>query len=250
MICGKCGHNNRKGTKFCTSCGSRLPKRQNRDGSATGQSQVKVALVAGSVLLAAIVWGLKPGAADRQSSSPLPAPKKVYASSVIEVASKFLCACGTCDVPELAECTCPTAIDEKDTIERELRAGKSQNQVVALMNDRFGRIKPQFASLTPLPGSDSETGAVKTTDRKPGGSPEEATQDALATNLDQLAIEQHFICACGECGDHVLAECSCDHPRGAKEMKAFITYKISQKRFTIEDIVKAVAYEYGHRRPE
>lgn len=250
MVCTKCGHENKKGLKFCTACGVRLPKsRRNSKDGAAGQSQTKVALLAGSILLIALVWGLKPEEGGSKIS-PTELPKKLYSSAVLEVATKFLCACGTCDVPELVECTCPTAIDEKDAINRELATGKSQNEVVAILNKRFGGIKPQFASMVSFPSPGQTTSTPNSGQTEPSSTREAvklpAGTPSYATAMDQKSIEQHFICACGECQDHVLSECTCDHPRGAKEMKAFIAYKISQKRFAIEDIVKSVAYEYGH----
>lgn len=63
------------------------------------------------------------------------------------MAAKFLCSCGSCDVLELAECTCPTALVEKRLIEQELGQGIPEREVLKQVNQRYGRIKSQYASL-------------------------------------------------------------------------------------------------------
>jgi hypothetical protein len=200
------------------------------------------------------VYVSRPKPSIRQGGAA-PSPR-AYSAAVLDVASRFLCGCGSCDVPELADCVCPTAIQEKDLIEEELRNGRPTGDILKLVDGRYGELKPQFASLmggasgqAPSASAEAPTGIASAPPAS--GVPQAARGTAgpqLATKTDASRIASQFICACGSCQDHVLSECTCEHPRGAKEMKAFIGYKISQKQYSVAAVVDAVAYEYGHLR--
>ena len=60
---------------------------------------------------------------------------------VQQVAANFKCACGGCDELPLAECTCDMprgAREEKNFIRNKLREGLTVEQVVQLVNDKYG----------------------------------------------------------------------------------------------------------------
>lgn len=255
--CTHCQTENDRGAAFCVNCGKALKAR--RRGGATRRNAPyghlkTVAVVLGVVAIGLAVYAGRPGTSMRQGETS-PAPR-AYASDVLDVASRFYCGCGSCDVPELADCVCPTAIQEKDLIEAELRKGRPTGDILRLVDGRFGHLKPQYASLVGGPVSrpatsaqgapDRPSGNADPTDEGPEGSASRPAR--LATASDAERIASRFICACGECQDHVLSRCTCDHPRGAKEMKAFISYRISQKQHSVAQVVDAVAYEYGHLR--
>jgi cytochrome c-type biogenesis protein CcmH/NrfF len=59
-------------------------------------------------------------------------------------------------------------------------------------------------------------------------------------------VAANFKCACGQCGELFLADCTCDMPRGAKEEKDFIRNKLRQG-LSVDQVVNLVDKEYGHK---
>jgi len=62
-----------------------------------------------------------------------------------EVAQHFLCGCGDCGDMHLVECTCDMpngGIQEKGFIRQQLLAGQSVDQVIAMVDEKFGRRIP------------------------------------------------------------------------------------------------------------
>jgi cytochrome c-type biogenesis protein CcmH/NrfF len=59
-------------------------------------------------------------------------------------------------------------------------------------------------------------------------------------------IVSQFDCPCDQC-EHTLAECTCEHPRGSKEVKGFITHELLHAGRSEEEVVKLVEEKYGHR---
>ena len=260
MRCLSCGVDNAKGAAFCAQCGKAVrpaSRGATKSRAQSGRTGVRtLAYVFGAIAIGLVIaMALKPESTPRSSAER---PTRTFSLQVREVAQKFLCGCGACDVPELVDCVCPTAIEEKELIERELDGGRSTGDALKAVNDRYGQIKPVYASLIGLPPSGDGTGpsgseaASASTEAEPASARQSRMGDkgGPATRTDVREIASRFICACRECQDHVLSECGCDHPRGAVEMKEFIAYKITQKRHTPEEIVQAVAYEYGHLRKQ
>jgi cytochrome c-type biogenesis protein CcmH/NrfF len=61
-----------------------------------------------------------------------------------------------------------------------------------------------------------------------------------------LQVASNFRCACGECGELPLAECTCTTPRGAVEEKAFIRGKLKEG-LSAAQVIELVDKKYGHR---
>jgi hypothetical protein len=61
-----------------------------------------------------------------------------------------------------------------------------------------------------------------------------------------LQVASNFRCACGECGELPLAECTCTTPRGAVEEKAFIRAKLKEG-LSASQVIDLVDKQYGHR---
>ena len=59
-------------------------------------------------------------------------------------------------------------------------------------------------------------------------------------------VAANFRCACGQCGELFLIDCTCDMPRGAVEEKNFIRKKLRQG-MGIEEVITATEAQYGHR---
>jgi hypothetical protein len=67
--------------------------------------------------------------------------------------------------------------------------------------------------------------------------------NANISSLAVMEIAKAFDCFCGTC-DHQLAECSCEHPRGAKEVKTFIAIKLAEGHKS-PHIVELVRERFG-----
>ena len=62
----------------------------------------------------------------------------IYTSAVLDIANEFLCACGNCDEPNLAACTCDTAKQEKNLIRELLLKGNDRAKVIETVEAMFG----------------------------------------------------------------------------------------------------------------
>ena len=69
--------------------------------------------------------------------------------------------------------------------------------------------------------------------------------NAVLENQVKL-VAANFKCACGQCGELFLVDCTCDMPRGAKEEKDFIRDKLRQG-LSVDQVVDLVEVEYGHK---
>jgi cytochrome c-type biogenesis protein CcmH/NrfF len=59
-------------------------------------------------------------------------------------------------------------------------------------------------------------------------------------------VAANFRCACGQCGELFLIDCTCDMPRGAMEQKNFIRNQLRQGT-TVEQVITLTDQQYGHR---
>lgn len=148
MRCPQCNARNHREGFFCTKCGAKLeqplPQPQRQPSLGIIPKFLGAVIVLLISLIAGTIWMQTPDQPDqevRRSGTPS------FSLEVQQVAAKFLCSCGSCDVLELAECTCPTALAEKRLIERELGQGTPEREVLKQVNQRYGRIKSQYASL-------------------------------------------------------------------------------------------------------
>jgi cytochrome c-type biogenesis protein CcmH/NrfF len=67
----------------------------------------------------------------------------------------------------------------------------------------------------------------------------------LAQTKAQL-VASEFECACGQCENTALTNCSCDFPHGALEEKDFIRRELKKGR-SVEDVIQLIDRKYGHR---
>ena len=61
-------------------------------------------------------------------------------------------------------------------------------------------------------------------------------------------VFSHFRCSCGQCGMDDLKACTCQHPRGAKEVKAFVERRIAEGKLTVARLIREVDEKYGGRK--
>ncbi len=59
-------------------------------------------------------------------------------------------------------------------------------------------------------------------------------------------VAANFRCACGQCGELFLIDCTCDMPRGAVEAKNFIRNKLRQG-LTVDQVINLTNQQYGHK---
>lgn len=76
----------------------------------------------------------------------------------------------------------------------------------------------------------------------------EATAPTLPLDPDVAKVASRFVCPCGECKDMDLAECTCERPRGAHEVRAVIA-SLLHSGLTVDQAVASIAKEYGHMKP-
>ena len=149
--CRNCGHFNELDTLFCISCGEEMIKapKENRKRSSDGPSYKAIALVIGLVLLLGLFVKLgisffKEERSSKLSSSPTSfstSLKNVDEAKVIAVAKNFKCACGGCGELPLETCTCDMpkgAVEEKNFIRDKLAEGFTVEQVIELLDKKYG----------------------------------------------------------------------------------------------------------------
>lgn len=290
--CFNCGFENTRDAKFCASCGVALRRHQQQPQHQHQHRQppkkkerrvdtrlkwhpaaVVLLIMGGAIVFLSLpyITGNPPGRKQR----PQPLVEQRSSDPMIEanvqaVASKFICACGTCGEQPLDICTCNTAIEERQFIRNALQAGQTPEQVIAAVNTTFGWMKPEFvaqydslarkSAVQPVNKSNAQNVPAKpnsSTRLKVPTQPEsvilnptqlKAMGDRMATAFDREEILSRFRCPCGQCGIDDLAQCTCDHPRGAKEVKAFVDRKISEQQYTVAQLVELVEKKYGGRK--
>ncbi len=171
VFCVECGAPNETSARFCRECGTELvrPTRaaknrintasKNRSGPASARSAKKnsfalnLGVGVAIALLLLGVYGLQNRSNHRPSTPSSPpaavAQNPIIEAQVIEVASRFRCSCGTCGGTPLDECSCETAIEEKNFIRQKLLEGHKIPHIVTLVNETYGWIKPEFEKQEP-----------------------------------------------------------------------------------------------------
>lgn len=276
--CEECGYDNLPDGKYCASCGAELRRHQygpppwhGRHAQPRQQTKrerrvntrlkwhpglVGVVMVVGIVAVIFTVERFvvkKPSAPARTVETR--SSDVTVEAQVQTIASKFICSCGTCGEEPLDKCTCKRAVDERQFIRNYLELGQKPEQVILALNTRYGWIKPQFASLA----GDSaamKTAAVKSNLARsrpevslpPITFQEPARADPPAAAADRERIFSRFQCPCGQCQVDELRDCGCRHPRGAREVKAFVDARIGENKYTVAQVIEMVAAKYGGKK--
>jgi len=278
MICNECGTENKDDALFCANCGAELRRHHNghqhhldqqvqqkhqkkKDRRMDAKLKWHPGFVAIVLLAGVFVFIMRMDLFVKKQPAPLAqfvetrsADAKLEAK-VMEIASKFICSCGTCGEKPLDTCTCNRAVEERQFIRNYLEQGQKPELVILALNNSYGWMKPQFASLvgdTVVPKAAPKIGTPTT--RPIGGVLVEkptalsANNTTLATDADRLEIFSHFNCPCGQCGVDELKDCGCKHPRGATEVKGFVDAKIAEGKYTVDQLMSFVEQEYGGRK--
>ena len=267
-VCSYCQRDNPEDARFCAHCGADLDvsgqeapppikrkaerlKRRVMPGGRWSPAVVGLALIGGVLVLVFAMENFlslesppKQKLVEQKSNDP------AVEAKVVEVASKFICGCGSCGEQPLDTCTCNAAIQERRLIRDYVSAGQTVEQIILAVNDNFGWMKPEFATkyggqssrptLPDRPISAFDEFGPKSDQRSVN----------LATQADRLEIFSQFKCPCGQCGIEELKDCECSHPRGAREVKAFVDEKISTGRHSIAQVVALLDDRYGHKKSQ
>jgi hypothetical protein len=94
------------------------------------------------LILAGIIIGTMVSSTPRSPATPSSASvPHLYNVEVLEIASHFLCSCGSCGETELASCTCPTAKQEKDFIMELIKKDYDKETIIKTVETMFGKKK-------------------------------------------------------------------------------------------------------------
>ncbi|MEW6702116.1 MAG: zinc-ribbon domain-containing protein [Bacteroidota bacterium] len=219
-------------------------------------SQIKPSWIAlGVVVVSLLVYLIikqstaeSSSAGERQTPIERVSNNPVIEKGVREIASKFVCSCGTCNAEPLETCTCATAIEERGMIRDYLQQSIDNDKIILAVANKYGWMKAEFASKYKVEESKiyraNKTGTIKTPDQTLNN----AFTSALASYADRELIYFSLKCPCGQCNIEELKECSCSHPGGAKEIKNFIDQKIAEQRYSVQQIVDEVDKTYKAKK--
>lgn len=148
--CTSCGHFNELEAAYCVVCGERMVRisKENLRPQSTGPSYRTIVLVIGMIFVVGVLFKLgitffKEGSRSGLSSSSasVSASIKVDEAQVVAVAKNFKCACGGCGELPLATCQCEMpkgSVEEKRFIREKLAEGFTVEQVIELLNEKYG----------------------------------------------------------------------------------------------------------------
>ena len=163
-----------------------------------------------------------------------------------EIERQFVCPCGRCGELELEVCECDGpggAMEMKTTIARALRSGSSVDEIVAKVSEQYGGLKPLADRSAESSSREIAEGEEATPDT---GIPLKSAHHSSADPSDLLAVISAFDCPCGNCA-LTLVECTCDHARGAVEVKGFIKARL-EAGLSTESVIDEVDQKYGGKR--
>jgi cytochrome c-type biogenesis protein CcmH/NrfF len=268
--CPICGVENSHNDKYCMACGAELRRhhakhqvhqsKQNKKREKYRASRFKWTPATIAVVLIGGVLGFigfMELVVKKEPAPPVPFVEtktndSKVESKVIDVASKFICSCGTCGEKPLETCTCNTAAEERQFIRNYLQAGQTPEQVIAAVMNTYGWLKPEFAakydSTNAIKTRLNTVAATQTQNVFTTLTAKKNADDKIATITDSDEIYSHFRCPCGQCGMDELKDCTCKHPRGATEVKAFVQTKIAEGRYTTAQIMDELEAKYGNRK--
>lgn len=272
MLCKACNIENADDARFCYTCGidmttekrfstkktinqrRRLNKyKYHRSSIVDRIFSQKLLLISGSIFFVlAVVYLADPKIFD--ASTPSVQEEKsdnsVVELKVKEIASKFVCTCGSCGEESLDICSCNRAIQERQMIRDYLLDGEGPNQIIKIISESFGGLKASQSGtklgIVRQPGNKIDLSAMNKISLVQ--SDDSSSDVNIATSADLNEILSHFRCPCGQCGMGELKDCECSHPKGATEVKAFVKKKINEGRFTVNQLIDEIDNTFGGKK--
>ncbi len=289
--CSKCGFENDPQNKFCVSCGNKLQDKtqevhdlqlqhaksrkqrireeRNRNKHEHPKTErynlksMKIFWITTAVVMASIlgITAFIETSDSNFTKTEISIPEKIsevnssdplVETKVYEIASKFVCSCGTCNEESLEICKCERGVEERQFIRDYLQQNQTPNDIVVALANRYGWMKAEFASTynvnpTRVWNPNQTTGQTDQLliTKVP---PVSNLINTKATILDKISIYSAFNCPCGKCTIDELKDCNCSHPNGAKEVKRFIDEKIFENRYTLNQIIELVNSKYSGKK--
>lgn len=253
MICENCGLKNNNDANFCGNCGTQFSNynedrrknyRKNRNRYKTRKREQVVSikslwLAALLVIAGFFIYSIIDTNSSRiynpaQSANDFSSGNPVVEAKVYEIASNFVCGCGSCGEESLEVCSCNFAIQEKKFIRNYVESSADLKTIIFAVNDKYGGLKSDV-SVDKL--MKSSTFNVPESNKK-----------LVATFNDRIKIYSQFECPCGQCGVDELKDCTCNHKNGATEVKSYIDSEITLNLYSVDEIVSQVEAKYGGKK--
>ncbi len=283
-ICESCGSENMPTNKYCTICGEELsapegvknePQRQNLQRRRTYNEKkyknniypsavkkknfwgitigVKPLLIAIVVLLISIgiiavvnSWSYK--SEDVQYPPESKSSNPVVEAKVFDIASRFVCSCGSCGEQSLEKCKCATAVEERQFVRDYLEKKNKPEEIIVALANKYGYLKSEYAKTYNVDDSKTWSSAVLQYPQKTYDLIKPRQLNTQATFANVSDIYSAFRCPCGQCQIDELKNCDCSHKNGAREIKAFVSDLVRNGNYTIDDVIKIVDQKYGGKK--
>lgn len=265
MICQVCKYHNQTSAKYCENCGNLLEdstqhtnqhkvkkKKKKKRASAKEAQSAKFGtlfntktlwIVVTIILCSFLIISIINSNASRNVNGDVKfisqkSANPLVEAKVFEIASKFVCGCGGCDEDPLEHCKCNYAVAQREFIRERLENSESEEEVFAAVVAKYGGLKDE-SNMGIKAAARNLAIDVKLGENK---------VNTMATYLDLAQIYNAFECPCGQCGIKELSDCTCNHARGAVEVKAFINDQIAKNEFTVQQVIDKVAQVYGGKK--
>lgn len=252
MFCNQCGAKNSNDANFCESCGTQLSKKKttNNNKKRTGakfrntkkESSVSVkslwigaaVIVAGLLIYSIVNTNSSRDYTASNAINNFNTGSSAVEAKVYEIASQFVCGCGSCGEESLEICDCNFAIQEKEFIRTLVQNSKDDASIISDVNSKYGGIKSDISVDNSIKPS-----AINTP---------QTNMKLVASFNDRVKIYSQFECPCGQCGIDELKDCTCNHKNGAVEVKGFIDSQIALNLYSVDEIVSQVTSKYGGKK--
>lgn len=283
-ICESCGSENEPANKYCTICGEKLPAGEGLQNESPKQSYqdrgtnnekkhknkvypsvvarrktsgmtigVKPIFIALAVLfivigIVAVVNSLSEKSEVAQYPTETKSSNPVVEAKVFEIASKFVCSCGSCNEESLEKCKCAIAVEEREFVRDYLEKKGKPEDIIAALANKYGYLKAEYANAYNIDKSKTWSSTTLQYPSNSVGAVNPNRLETKATFANVTEIYSAFKCPCGQCSIDELRNCDCSHKNGAKEIKAFIDDRLRENKYTVNEIVNLVQAWYGGRK--
>lgn len=180
IICESCGAKNKPENNYCILCGERLrstvssnvtklnlhrqyhdnrkknKKRsnnlstvQNKNYPQTKKIELRPFLITAVVIIVSYITVTLIN--NRENTNTIVPTTEIKSTNpaveaiVYEIASKFVCSCGSCNEESLEKCTCPRAVEERQFIRDYVEKNGQQKNIVVALANRYGYLKSEYA---------------------------------------------------------------------------------------------------------
>ncbi len=180
IICDECGEKNKPENNYCIYCGERLKttassiaaqlnqkeeytdrvkkKKKNSKASTAHNKnfqqkkiELRPFLITVVVIIVSFITIVLIDSWKNKNTSPvknreIKSTNPAVEAIVYEIASKFVCSCGSCGEESLEKCTCPRAVEERQFIRDYVEKNSQQKDIVVALANRYGYLKAKYAS--------------------------------------------------------------------------------------------------------